>query len=455
MKRPAAPQRGPAQRPGTGTGTDPRSSEWAIADHVVQLRQLGTQTIYVLPRDAAASEGGRSLSLGSSRSCDLQVEDPLKRVSRHHAMLWWKDGAWHAVDAGSKNGVLIDGVKQSSARLTPGTIVGVGSVRLIAESLRSIDLRSFLARLLGWGEDQDEAIERAMAGIRLAQMQRAPILFESESDTIPIAREVHRYLFGAHRPFVVCDPRRRSSDKDVRVSPNVANPMEALEAASRGTLCVRAERLPEDFPELCRRVRAMESTAQLMICAERSRQLPRDLGPPIVIPPLQSRSEAEIAHVIQEYFLDAIVDLDAPKVPTVEDRAWILKHSATSLVDVAKGTRRVVALRQAKSLSEAAEWLDMAAPSLSRWLHHRGMLPGLSERDTDGGAKLGSAHDFEDEDAEDVEPRPSDGVPAREVLAEAHHPVEVHHGNGVPVIEGEDPSTVRPAPKRARRGSRK
>jgi FHA domain len=455
MKRPA-PQK-VLEQPQSGTGTDPRVSDWAIADHVVQLRQLGTQTIYVLPRDAAAAserEGG--ISLGSSRSCDLQVEDPLKRVSRHHAVLLWEEGAWHAVDVGSKNGLLVDGVKQGSARLTPGTILGVGSVRLIAESLRSIDLRSFLARLLGWGwgDDKDEAIERAMAGIRQAQMQRAPIIFESDSDMIPIARDVHRHLFGAHRPFVVCDPRRRTSDKDVRVSPNVANPMEALEAANRGTLCVRAERLPEDFPELYRRVKSMESTAQLMICVEWSRQLPRGFGTPIVIPPLQSRSETEIAHVVQEYFLDAILDLDGPKVISVADRAWILKHSATSLVDVEKGTRRIVALRKEKTLNAAAALLDMAGPSLGRWLHHRGMPAGLAHLDTDGGAAPGQAHDSEEEDDE-RDAHPSDGVPAVELRAEEHPSMEVPHGNGIPMIEWEDRSTVRQPPKRARRGSRK
>jgi hypothetical protein len=443
-------------QPGSGTGTDPRVSEWAISDQIVQLRQVGTQTIYLLPRAVIAGQLEAGISLGSSKICDIQIEDQRKRVSRHHAVLLFKEGYWNAVDVGSKNGLLFDGVKQCSARLTPGSILGVGSVRLVAESLRSIDLRCFVARLLGWGwgNEKDEAIERAMAWIRQAQVQRAPIILESDSDMIPIAQDLHRHLFGVNRPFVVCDPRRRTrSDKDVRSPLNFAAPIEALEAANHGTLCVRAERLPDDFTELLRRVQSPEGTTQLMICIDENRPPQRTFANPIVIPSLQSRGETEIAQVIREYFLDAIVDLDGPKVPALADRAWVLKHSATSLVEVAKGTRRIVALRKAKTLRAAAELLGMAPPSLSRWLQHRGMLPGVSDLDAGGGSlPPGAEQDPEEDiDADKGEPQASDGVPAVELHAEANPSIEVHHGNGIPTIEVEERTTVR-QPKHPRRG---
>jgi hypothetical protein len=449
MAREQAPQ------PGSGTGTDPRASAWAVSDQVVQLRQVGTQTIYLLPRDAGtASQLEAGISLGSSRSCDIQIEDPRKRVSRHHAVLLFKDGYWNAVDVGSKNGLLLDGVKQCSVRLTPGMVLGVGSVRLVAESLRSLGLRGFVARLLGWGwgDEKDEAIERAMAWIRQAQLQRAPIILESDSDLTPVAQDLHRHLFGANRPFVVCDPKRRTRpDKDVRLPLNFVDPMEALKAAPHGTLCVRAERLPDDFTELLRRVQSPEGTTQLMICIDENRQPQRAFANPIVIPALQSRSEEEIVQVIREYFLDAIVDLDGPAVPALADRAWILKHSATSLVEVAKGTRRVVALRKERTLRAAAELLGMAPPSLRRWLQHRGMLPGVADLDMDGGLPQGAEHDQDDHpEAEDSEPRASDGVPAEELRAEANPSIEVHHGNGIPVIKFDERSTLRQAARRGR-----
>jgi hypothetical protein len=465
----------PPHPPESSTGTDPRASSWAISDHVVQLRQLGTQTIYVLPRDpTAASQRTGGLSLGSSRSCDLRVEDSLKRVSRRHAVLLWQDGSWNVMDVGSKNGLFVDGVKQRAARLSPGTIVGVGGLRLVAESLRSIDLRSFLARLLGWGwgDEKDAAIERAMAAIRQAQLQRTAIVLESDSDMIPIARELHRHLFAANLPFVVCDPRRRTSDKDVRMPLNVADPLEALAAASRGTLCVRAERLPEGFTELCRRTQETESAVQLMICVDGSRQLPRPFADAIVIPPLLSRDETEIAQVIREYFLDAIRDLDGPPVPTRTDRTWIRNHSATSLVDVAKGTRRITALRKTKTLAAAAELLGMAGPSLRRWLHHRGMPAGLLELEPDGRTESGpiAVHELRADDSDDAADgdddsdgedsragvaRPSDGVPAVELLAIEPPSVVVDHGNRIPVIASDDRSTRRNQPKRTRRGSKR
>jgi FHA domain len=439
---------------GSGTGTDPRASEWAISDQVVQLRQVGTQTVYPLPREAAiAGQLDTGISLGSSSTCDIQIQDPLKRVSRHHAVLLFKNGYWNAVDVGSKNGLLFDGVKQCSARLTPGSILGLGSIRLVAESPRSIDLRCFLARLLGWGwgDEQDAVIERTMASIRQAQIHRAPIILESDSDLIPVALDLHRHLFGANRRFVVCDPKRRPrSDKDVRLPLNFADPIEASEAAKQGTLCVRAERLPRGFAELLHHVLSTESTTQLMVCIDGMRPAERSFASPIVIPSLRSRSQTEIAQVIREYFLDAIVDLDGPPVPALADRAWIMKHSATSLVEVAKGTRRLVALRKAKTLRGAAELLGMTSPSLSRWLQHRGGLPGFSDLDTDEGSPPGAEHQPEEDD--EAEPQASDGVPAAELPAEESPSVEVHHTNGIPVIAFEERSTLR-RPKRRGEGS--
>jgi hypothetical protein len=97
----------------------------------------------------------------------------------------------------------------------------------------------------------------------------------------------------------------------------------------------------------------------------------------LVIPPLRSRPPQQIAQVIQEYFSEALAAFDVEKPPTAADRAWIAQHSAQSLSEVAKGTRRLVALRREDGLADAANLLDMAPPSLQRWLKHRGNPPGL------------------------------------------------------------------------------
>jgi FHA domain-containing protein len=67
-------------------------------------------------------------------------------------------GAWTLTDAGSKNGLWLDDARRSSFVLAPGVEVGIGSLRLIAESRRMFSVRTFLSRILGWGRGTPERI---------------------------------------------------------------------------------------------------------------------------------------------------------------------------------------------------------------------------------------------------------------------------------------------------------
>jgi hypothetical protein len=58
----------------------------------------------------------------------------------------------------------------------------------------------------------------------------------------------------------------------------------------------------------------------------------------------------------------------------VRDREWVRKHSAASLPDIEKGTRRLIAVRVSRNVSVAAERLGMAPVSLSRWIGRRGVI---------------------------------------------------------------------------------
>jgi hypothetical protein len=56
------------------------------------------------------------------------------------------------------------------------------------------------------------------------------------------------------------------------------------------------------------------------------------------------------------------------------DREWILRHSASSVSEIEKGTRRLLAIRQHDdNTTAAARSLGMAPISLSRWIGRRAL----------------------------------------------------------------------------------
>jgi len=67
-----------------------------------------------------------------------------------------------------------------------------------------------------------------------------------------------------------------------------------------------------------------------------------------------------------------MAELGAPDAEFLEaDRSWIRKHAGTSLPEIEKAALRLVALRVAPNLSNAATRLGMAPVSLSRWIGRR------------------------------------------------------------------------------------
>ena len=413
MSKPAAhPDSGKRSKPplsgimasATQTNTGLHLGTWAIDDTVTSLRALGGGQHYALkiPPEAGRVSAKRRGSadsipvltfdqayyLGSAADCQIRIQDPLQRVSRRHAQVFYRDGYWNVLDLGSKNGTFVDGLRQHTARLTPGMLLGVGGVTLIAESRRSSDLHGFLGRLLGWGwNDETEAVvERAFQDLRTAQLHGEPIRLQSkgEGDLAPIAADLHRYLFSPSAPFVMCDRRRQPGDKDARCPANEDELSKAVAKARGGTVCVRSHRLPQGLGEFLRTQRngAVRSGAQVMILIEEVALDATSASESVIfIPPLRTRSPAQIANVVREYFLEATASLgvDAPTLP--EDREWVLEHAASSFAEVAKAARRITALRLSGSLPGAAEMLGLATVSLRRWLMRRAMPAWLTDPD--------------------------------------------------------------------------
>src|SRR4051812_48238820 len=267
--------------PWVSTKTDVAVNEWAIDDRVVRLREWGTDLIRNLPPPPV-----NEWTIGAADTCALQLDDPSGRVSRLHARLVRDREHWRLRDLGSKNGVRLDGPRRSEIGLEPGGGVGVGGVELIAESSRSVALRGFLSRLLGWRSERPQVVDHALRSIRLAAAGRLALVLCGDGDLVPMAQSIHRHALGADRPFVVCDPRRRPGKATVRSAENYETGMRALAAAAGGSLCVRSRRLPRDFSDVVTALRDPSSRVQLVVCARAPADCESFLAAPIVVPPL-------------------------------------------------------------------------------------------------------------------------------------------------------------------------
>lgn len=356
-------------KPGGGsTRTDVAASEWAINDLVMRLRPWASDRFCKLPTPPVSD-----CTVGSAASCAVRLDDPSGRVSRVHATLIHDRTRWLLRDLGSKNGVRLDGARRAEIVLEPGIEIGIGGLTLIAESSRSIALREFLARLLGWRSDRNPVVDHALRSIRMAATRRAALVLCGDGDLVPTARSIHRHALGSDRPFIVCDPRRRRGKATVRSAENYEAGLPALAAARGGSLCVRSRRLPRDFDQVVAALRDPDAGVQLVVCAGPSEQGAPYLAAPITVPALAGRA-GELDRIITEYAEDAVVELGAPRTGFLPaDRAWVREHAGSSLPEIEKATLRLVALRHSRNLSNAAAWLGMAPVSLSRWIGRRKM----------------------------------------------------------------------------------
>lgn len=350
---------------GATTTTDVTASEWTIDDDVVRLREWASDNLHGLPPPTG------DCTVGSAEGCQIRLDDPSGQISRVHANLIHDGTRWLLRDLGSKNGLRLDGARRAEIVLEPGVEIGIGGLTLIAESRRSVELRSFLARLLGWRSDRIEVIDHALRSIRMAATRRIALVVCGDGDLVPTVRSIHHHTLGSERPFIVCDPRRRRARATVRSAENHASGMQGLVAAHGGTLCVRSRRLPRDFDNVVTALRDPSARVQLVVCAGTPEDCRTRCAVPIIVPSLAGR-QAELDRIIAEYAEDAITQLGAPRGGFLAvDRAWVREHAGASLPEIEKATLRLVAIRDSRNLSNAASRLGMAPVSLSRWIGRR------------------------------------------------------------------------------------
>jgi hypothetical protein len=244
---------------------------------------------------------------------------------------------------------------------------------MLAESPMLCALQALLARFIGWSDERHEDVDRALYSLRVAATYREPLLLCGPGNLVSVARLLHGHALG-DRPFVVCGPQESG--------------LNALTAASGGTLCVWRDKLPADFDEVVAAVRGAASRVLLVICAH---ALPRgtDIASQVVtvfrsilLPPLSHRAR-ELTRIIDAYADDAIATLGGWLTP--EDRTWIARNASDTLSQIEMATRRIVVLHACdESVKTAAKVLEMAHGSLSDWLARRTLpesspLPSIHE----------------------------------------------------------------------------
>lgn len=72
-----------------------------------------------------------TLTLGRDLGCDVVLGEPT--VSRRHATLHFRDGAWIVQDLGSRNGTAVNRRRVVRCRLAPGDRLAVGELTLVVD----------------------------------------------------------------------------------------------------------------------------------------------------------------------------------------------------------------------------------------------------------------------------------------------------------------------------------
>lgn len=344
---------------------------WLVEDEPIGLRRWATDTVHPFPHQPG------EWIIGAAEGCWLQLQDDAGRVSRQHARLIHDSGQWIVADLHSKNGVHHDGARRQTVVLAPGVEIGIGGITLIAESPKLAALRELLTRLIGWSSARQEDVDLALRAVRVAATLRGSLQLCGAGDLVAIAQLLHRHTLGDGRPFIVCDPRRRRADPSARSATNYASGLEALAAATGGTLCIWQSRQPEDFDKVVEARRRPDSRVQLVVCTHTLQASDPLIASPIVFPPLSERA-SELDRIIDEFAVDAGATPDEPL--TLVDREWLHQHEAGTLSRIAKATRRLVAIRRADGvITRAAAQLGMAHGTLSEWFARRTLEIGVDD----------------------------------------------------------------------------
>ncbi len=329
---------------------------WPIIDAIVRLRVWGRGTVFELP-----GEGDFEWTIGSGPGCEIRLGAEGEYVSRRHARLVRNRGVCLVEDLGGVNGIVQQGDLRLSVQLAPGVECEIGPYRLVAESEQLISLRSYMRRLIGWGDAQLAEVDEAVRGLRDMATLRATLVLCGGGDLSGVARRLHGAVIGKDRPFVVCGETGVGS----------------LREADGGTLCAYTDQLPHDFQAILDAVQHPESKTRLVIVAP-TRTAATRAGATlkriasITFPPIAARRD-EFERLLLAYADDAVEQLGAPARAFREHEfVWLGKVPLKTLAEVEELALRVVALRN-WGVNGGARRLGISHPGFSNWMSRRGI----------------------------------------------------------------------------------
>lgn len=146
-------------------------------------------------------------TIGSGLSNDLSIAD--STVSRHHCEIGTlEDGTLTITDRGSTNGTSIEGVKVTSARLSPNTEIQLGRTRIVVPLVQDHPELTMSAReQFGHSLGRSPLMRHVFYLAERAAQNESPVLLLGESGTgkEELASGIHLEGPRAEAPFIVVD----------------------------------------------------------------------------------------------------------------------------------------------------------------------------------------------------------------------------------------------------------
>ena len=214
-------------------------------------------------------------TIGSGLTNELSIAD--STVSRRHCEITLDEsGALVINDLGSTNGTAIEGVKVSSARLSPNTEVQLGRTRIIVPLVQDRPELTMSAReQFGKSIGRTPLIRHVFHLAEQAAASDSTVLILGESGTgkEELAEDIHNESARKEHPFIVLDCNTFSSLEHAHRELFGAGDVKgALELASGGTLFVDSiDHLPADAQPLL--LRAIETRKDVRFIAASNQEL--------------------------------------------------------------------------------------------------------------------------------------------------------------------------------------
>ena len=330
------------------------------SSYKLRSHKLGIEVIEGPDKGSSREFAGPDVRVGRSPHCDLVLNDGT--VSRHHLTLSVQQNGLKVSDSGSRNSVILDGVRVRDAWARPESVIQIGNsairIKLLAE-FAEIELPSRTR----FGEIIGESVPmRRLFGVleKLAQVSTT-VLIEGETGTGKelVAEALHDEGPRAQQPLVVFDcsaisPALIESElaghKRGSFTGATSDRMGAFESANGGTLFIdEVGELPLDLqPKLLRMLEQREvrpigsdkvrrADVRIIAATNRSLQAEVDGGrfredlyyrlavARVQIPPLRERLDD--IPLLLEYFYRQLATpntppLDRELVRTLQTRSW-------------------------------------------------------------------------------------------------------------------------------------